>query len=98
MVSYFLTTRGVYTFQQMQETYEAPDQERYRYIQIRNFLDLLVGNYDRSRPSSGFKTRCRTHPTTQGLVLLLYSSLLGASNTSTPSYCARWEADFGGTL
>lgn len=83
----FLTTRGVYTFQQLQETY--------RYIQIHHFLDSLVRNDDSSCTSTAFETRCHTHPTTQGLVSLLYSLLLRASYTQAPCYCARWESDFG---
>lgn len=58
-------------------------------------IGILTRNHDWSLPIMAFGTRCHTHPTTQGLVSLLYSPLLGFSHTQDPSYCEHWESEFG---
>lgn len=93
-----LSPRGIVSFQSLRDSHDIPETEKFRYLQIRHLLETLTKNHDWSTTATAFETRCRTSPTTKGLISLLYSSMLNNTNTQSPSYCHKWERDFNTTL
>lgn len=90
-----LVARGVCSFRYLRDSYEISELERFRYIQIHHFVESLTRHYKPPLLSTAFETRCRTNPTTQGLITLLYSSILNIIGPQTLMYSDKWFKDFG---
>lgn len=88
-----LTT--VWSLLSLNDTYDIPSSEKFHYLQICHLLESLTKKHDWSRTATAFETRCWTSTITQGLISLLYSSILNNSNSCVLCYCSNWERDFG---
>lgn len=93
-----LTLRGICSFQSLRDSRDIPERERFHYIQIHHFIASLLKQQPHPIFPTAFEIRCRSNLTTNGLISLLYSSILNNVSSGPPPYCVQWETDLSPTI
>lgn len=87
------STKAIYTFPVLCETFGLPKTEIFRYLQIKNFYEPLLSTGSTLNQMTQFERICISDPHIRGLISILYFQLNMISSEFLPSYTTKWAQD-----
>lgn len=87
------STKAIYTFPVLCETFGLPKTEIFRYLQIKNFYEPLLSTGSTLNQMTQFERICISDPHIRGFISILYNQLNMISSESLPPYATKWAQD-----
>ncbi|OCU02327.1 hypothetical protein XELAEV_18008090mg [Xenopus laevis] len=96
-IRHYLLHNKIISWTVLQDRYAIPDQERYRYNQIRHFLITLEKTFSFS-PLTFFETLCLYRPQMKGSLSYLNRQCTSSQPIVSLTYVKNWTAELSLTM